>query len=374
MLSTEDSVVITGIGAVTAYGVGLNALRKGLCDGRSAIASAGPLLPGVEDRAVGLVRDLSEFQRKFPQIRPPLPFPLTRMALLAAKEAIEDSNLPPAARPSTGIFLNRNQGATAVVVKAAEPMFREGPQRMSPLAFSQSVQNAPLGAISIHLGLHGPHILTVGGGAFMLGFEALRSGEADAILCGGIDEVEATTLPAAEALGYLAKPGQEGAIKGEGAVMCLLERAHHARQRGAQVYAELASVAVGSDSALEKIEEADIACWGRPTGAGIAQLLREVLNDAGVHIDDVALMVGTANGQPAIDDAESEAAAILGLSRTLTTTLKKHIGEGAGMAAAASIAWAADSIRRTSLKRNRAPVALVFNMENHALYFGAVLR
>ncbi len=384
MRSAENSVVITGIGAVTAYGIGFDALREGLGAGRRAIAIAGRALVGAEDREVGLVRDLSEFQRRFPQIKPPLPFPLTRMALLAANEAIEHAKLSIADRAGTGIFLNRNRGASTIVVKSAEPMLREGPQRMSPLSFSQSVHNAPLGAVSIHLGLRGPHLLTVGGGAIMLGFEALRRGEANAILCGGIDEIEATTLPALETLSYLGTRERPGATMGEGAMMCLLERADHAQKRGAQPLAEIASVAFNPDSAVDVIDEQDIECWGRPTGAGLSDAFLSVLDDAQLRVDEVDLYIGSANGASVIDDAERDALDRIGLRDIVPKTLKSHIGECFGMAAAASVAWAADCLNRGEIARfaprvypgTEAPTAhaLVSNVENHALYFTAVLR
>jgi 3-oxoacyl-[acyl-carrier-protein] synthase II len=360
----QVKVVITGIGAVTPFGVGFPAFRAALRADRAVPSGAAP--------------DLAEFRRSFPGVSPPWPIPLTRMALLAAAEALADAAFP-AARGEVGLMVNRSRGANSVVIKALEPVLSDGPARMSPLLFSQTVPNAPLGAVSVHLGVRGPHLLTIGGGALLLASEAIRSGEAPAVLAGGMDEIDPITRLTAEQNGYLGP----GTTLSDGVVLLLLERADHARARGARGYAELAAVGVGSDGSVPVLRDGDLEGWGRPTGAGLAEALADTLAEAGATPAEVGLFVGGSNGIPVVDRAEAEAARRLGLSAP--RTLKAHLGEGFGMAAAASVAWAADCLHRGGVARASAGAgpgedalapgpALAFNLENHALFFSAVLR
>src|SRR4051812_32726568 len=87
-------VVVTGLGAITPFGMGFDALRSGIREGRTALSRAGSALPGAEDCTVGVIRDFTPFRAAFPEMRPPLPVSITKMALLAAHDALADSGLP----------------------------------------------------------------------------------------------------------------------------------------------------------------------------------------------------------------------------------------------------------------------------------------
>ena len=130
----------------------------------------------------------------------------------------------------------------------------------------------------------GPNLQTMGGGALYLAVQALRRGEAGAVLAGGFESVQPDHVYAEAKLGRM-RPF------GEGAVVLLLERSDHATSRGAGVLAWVRGVSMGSGAG---------ECQGR------------ALRDAGV--------------------SEGACARFDGLGALLGDTL--------GMSAAASVAWA----------------------------------
>jgi 3-oxoacyl-[acyl-carrier-protein] synthase II len=396
MPGAGERVVITGVGAFTACGDGWNALREALLADRRALAPAGDALPEARDRTVGLARDLSMFRSRFPQIRPPLPIALTRMAMLAADEALKDARLDRDALSGAGAVLNRNRGPASVLVEMMQPVLLGGPRKSSPLLFSQGVANAQLGAVATLFGINGPQLVTMGGGGVLLASEIVRRGEAAAVLLGGLEEIEVNCLLGAEANGFIqprAAPdryrpfdaGSAGTTLGEGAVFCLLERESSARRRGATIRAELSSVATSLGACARPITGASFRGWGDPDGAALEETARDALSEAGASAGDIELCVSGANGLAAVDEAESDALRMLGLQDRPICTLKAHLGEGFGLSVVASLAYAADAIHRGELHRAAsgegpgsralaADWALITQIDYQAQYTAAVVR
>ena len=243
-------VVITGIGAWTAFGAGWMRTWNALCDGASAIAAAGHELPPAETMPVAMIRDLNPFRDVFPALKPPLPLKESRLLMVAVHEALADAALRVDERrgDDVGVMLDCGWDADTATMRFFARMLEGGVKATSPLLFSQGVANAPLGALAQHLGLRGPHLLTVGGGAFCLAVSALRSGEAQAIVSGGFDVLEGNRVAALHRRGLL------GAL-GEGAVALVLEREEAARLRGARCYARVRACSCQLDAAAEPSPE-----------------------------------------------------------------------------------------------------------------------
>jgi hypothetical protein len=172
------------------------------------------------------------------------------LVLVAAQEALADAGLSTESwTAEVGAMFDRGWDADAVAMPLLTRVIREGGQATSPLLFSQSVANAPLGAIGQHLGIRGPHVMTMGGGALYLAVCALRSGEAKAIVAGGMDELEANRLVALDACGLVDAGAASQHLGpstprtlGEGAVAIVLEREDSARARGARSYARVLAI------------------------------------------------------------------------------------------------------------------------------------
>ena len=373
-------IAITGIGAWTAYGAGWAALREGLLAGRRALAPVDDIIPAMAGAHAGIIRDLAPFRGAFPEVRPPLPVAATQHVLFAAREALLAAGLlADPERERVGVFLGRNRGPASVVARTMLPVLAGGPKKTSPLLFSQSVANAPLGAVATHFTLRGPNLMTQGGGTLMLALDALRRGEAPALVVGGFEEIEPHCFAADAANGFIRPFEPGGPTFGEGAACLVLEPLARARARGARVLAELCAAEASLGAPVPDV--AALAGWGSPTAAGLAALCRHALAVAAID-QPLAFHSGGSNGEPRIDAAERGALAALGLDIP-SRSVKHLLGDGLGMGAILALAFAADALATGELLRlgdeggsDQAPPgpALVTHLEFHGGMFAAVLR
>jgi 3-oxoacyl-[acyl-carrier-protein] synthase II len=125
------------------------------------------------------------------------------------------------------------------------------------------------------------------------GYDAIRLGRAETMLCGGseagIMDLAVAGFAAMRALSRrneepanASRPfdaDRDGFVMGEGAAVLVLEEMEHARARGARIYAEVAGYGVSSDAF--HMTEPD------PAGAGQARAIASALADAGLAADDV---------------------------------------------------------------------------------------
>ncbi len=306
-------VALAGVGAVTAFGVGWPGTLAAIRRGELAPRPPGDALPGAPAAPLALVPPLTTFRDTFPKLRDPLPERETQMLLLAAREAACAAALeldPP--RHDVGVTLDRAAMPGRVATALLEPVLRGGLRRTSPLLFSQSVSNAPAGAVARLLGARGPHLVTMGGGALLLSFEALRRGEAEAVLACGLEELCADRLRADEENGLL----REAAL-GEAAV-CL-------------------ALVAGGSPGLPRV--CGVAQGGLATDAdAIEACVEAALTDAGADLGAISLVVG---GEVEAVGAEDEALARLGWGGPAPVRLKAALGETRGAAALLSMAYAA---------------------------------
>ena len=331
-----QEVAITGLGAVSAAGIGAGELWAGLLAGkplcRSAPASArGIPVPGeagvlgeISARIDGVVAP--RFLRRVSTI--------TRYSLGAAKLALEESvgpGLPPGRLDDTAVLLGTSYGSAAYHFEYYERLFRNGIKDASPLLFSESVMNAAPGHLSIVLGLRGPTLAVMGGeeaglAAIADGIDRLRLQEAGAALAGGAEEycdfVHAALASRGVLSGERAQPfsgAERGSFLGEGAAVLVMERSGDARSRGASILALAAGCGFargfeGSEAGSRAVEAA----------------ILEALRDAGRGPGDVDLVVSSARGG-ALDAEEAS-----GIERALgdrraprwITAPKAVIGEG----------------------------------------------
>ncbi|HEV3138935.1 MAG TPA: beta-ketoacyl synthase N-terminal-like domain-containing protein, partial [Vicinamibacterales bacterium] len=180
--------------------------------------------------------------------------------------------------------------------------------------------------------------------AFSVG--AIREGRVGAMVTGGADCLEETFFKVHDRFRALspmrgchgasdveaARPfdrDRNGFVLGEGGFLLLTESASAAAARGARVYGEILGVgATASKTALND--------WPAD-GAGLVSAMRIALSDADLRADDVAAVVGTANGSPVLDRQEADAIVeVFGRRAMPVFSLKGAIGES-GAAGAAGV-------------------------------------
>ncbi len=236
---------------------------------------------------------------------------------------------------STGEFLDRLQDL--------------GPTGAPALLFSNTVGNAAASLVALEYRLRGPNTTVSykevsGLAAVALATDLLRRGKAEALLCGGAEDIYDLYFEVHDWFGVLSHEGEhpEGArpfdrtrngfVMGEGAYLVMLEDAAAAEARGASAVAEI--VGIGASSAVTPLN-----AWPTDSEA-LAFCLQSALDDAGVTPGEVGAVYAAANGSPVLDATEAAAlATVFGGHDVPITSVKAITGEG-GMAATGALVGA----------------------------------
>ena len=260
------AVVVTGVGAVNAAFVGASsALGTWLAQPRPAArATVGgrPAMRLPEATLAGLI-DPDEGRRLSR---------VCQLTIAAARLAVAESGLDPAR--GLGLVVGTELGDYTSTIAFADGYLARGAAGLSPLLFPNTVMNtmAATTAIAVasrelSLTLNVPAV--AGELAVARGAAAVASGRVNAVLAGGVDELDPLV---AEMLGVLG----DAAVRGEGATFLVLEAEPSARERGAAVLGRIDGAAwrslparpwgVGRRDASRAIDAARARAGGRAPG------------------------------------------------------------------------------------------------------------
>ncbi len=291
-MSLHERVVITGLGAISALGLGVAPLFVGALAGRSGIRIWPADGPWIAAPVPGELSGIGMHQ---------LPANVDRhvgLATLAVREAMADAGLesiPAAQSASTGVYWGTGVGSAATVEESYGRL--HAGQRARPLTILLAMQNAAVAQIALDHGLRGPQLSVsqaCASAAAAIGeaMLALRYGRAERIVVGGSEApLLAGQLQAWDALRVLAQadkaaPEQScrpfdrrrsGLVLGEGAAALVLERESVARRRGARIHAELCGYGNAGDASH----------YARPDPAGQQRAMELALQDAGLMAGDI---------------------------------------------------------------------------------------
>ncbi|MEV4176734.1 beta-ketoacyl-[acyl-carrier-protein] synthase family protein [Nonomuraea sp. NPDC049709] len=315
-------VVVTGLGIICAAGRDPAEFWRRLTTGQ------GGLTP-IEDEAFAVFTARHAGQVPDEWIDEQLPGSDTghdrtaRLALVAARQAIEQAGLTDGGPDPErfGIILGKCQ-ATPDAAGRYQPMHRTGD------------------VVAGRLGLRGPRILVstacaAGGNAVGLAKDKILTGEADAVLAGGVDPLLFGTYAGFAGLQALStgpcRPysHSDGLNLGEGAAFLLLEPLDLALARGATPLAEVAGYGLSADAYHATAPD--------PTGRGGAGAMRRALADAGLTPGDVHYVSGHGTGTPANDAMEAKVMRVVFGDRAgqvPTSSIKSFLGHTLGAAGA----------------------------------------
>jgi len=332
----SERFVITGIGMVTAAGIGVDACWDTLCSGRSAVKRTELFGPdGMDARISGQVPSL-----------PPVPAsvggfeikgrPMT-FAVSAALEALsqaraEGLEVPPSRRAVLvaggfdDLMLDMMGAAADAITEPGPSDFGDvepgdlfgpllRPEYMANMARYSQVEI--MQALAAQLDAR--QSLTVStacaGGSTAIGdaMSMLRRGDADVALCVGVD-----TLISREMMGGFcnltalstrndeperaSRPfdaERDGFVMGEGAAAILIEREDHALARGVTPLAEMAGFGYSADAYRLTAPE--------PEGVGMALAIERAIADAGMAPDNIDYINAHGTSTAANDKAETKA-------------------------------------------------------------------
>ena len=262
-------VAITGIGVVSPFGVGRDLfwdhVRRGVSGTRAVTEFDAAHLPcrvmaAVPDAdiaAAGLAfADPGDESESNGRADPRRYAKVSRIAVLAAREALQDAGLEPNS-PDIGVIVGSGAGGIDVAERQYGDYYAGAFHRVSPYAIPVSIVGIVSSEISIALGLRGiSHVVSTGctSSTDAIGYAAalIRSGEAEVLVTGGADACATPGMlfgfgrMRAVATKYNDQPAlasrpfdrdRDGFVLGEGAWLFTIEREDRARARGARVYA-----------------------------------------------------------------------------------------------------------------------------------------
>ncbi len=317
-------VVITGLGAVTPCGIGVDNFWKAMLEGKSGVSTIERI--NTEGQAVKIAAEIKDKDFNPEDYIDPKDAKrmdrFTQFGIVAADEAIADAGLDEAGYDPyrIGVIVSSAAGGFHTFEKNHLAMIEKGPTKGSPFTVPMLIVDMASGRISIKHGYKGVNKVVVSAcatGTHSIGdaFRSIQYGDADAIVAGGC-EATITTLGvgAFTACRALSKRNDEpqkasrpydkdrdGFIMGEGAGVLVLEEYEHAKKRGAHIYAEI--VGYGQTADAHDIVAPD------PEGKGALKSMEFALEDAGMKPQEIDYINphGTSTGLG--DMAESHAIA-----------------------------------------------------------------
>ena len=304
-------VVVTGMGAVSAAGIGIEPLWTAARTGRSGVDQA--TLPRPGSNRLNLAAQVKDFNPQDFIDRKVLPFcdRFSQLAIVAADEALAQAGVEPGQRlgERTGVILGTGVGGiTTIDDQCYTDLVLHA--RTDPLSIPRIMGSAASSQISIRYGCTGPTFAVTSAcasasQAIGMGCFLIRSGLIDRAIVGGSESsITALNLRAWETLRVLtpdcSRPfssGRNGMVLGEGAAVFVIETEAAAHARRAIPLAEIVGFGTSSDAV-------DIV---RPDVDGAASAIRMALADAQLEPRDIDYVNAHGTGTIANDIAEVEA-------------------------------------------------------------------
>ena len=367
---TLRRIVVTGMGAVTPLGCGVETVWQRLLAGQSGLrrlaesvtadlaAKVGGVVPTQEEDAeagfnpddVIPVKEQKKMDR------------FIMFAIAAAKEAISQAGWvanTPEQQERTATVIASGIGGFPAIVDAVHTTDTKGPRRLSPFTIPSFLVNMAAGHVSINFGFKGPlgaPVTACAAGVQAIGDAArmIHCGEADIAICGGseatIDRVSLAGFAAARALSTAFADNPEAAsrpfdidhdgfVMGEGAGILVIESLEHALARGATPIVELVGYGTSAD--------AYHLTAGPENGDGARRAMTAAIRQAGINASQIQHLNAHATSTPVGDKAELAAIkAVFGTeNKVAVTSTKSSTGHLLGAAGGLEAIFTALAIR-----------------------------
>lgn len=385
-------VVITGIGMVTPLGAGKEDFGRSLFSGDTGIAEIKSFDTSKLSSHLGA--EVTNFSaRDFISVKNLRRMDKTSIfATAAARLALQDAGITITEenRDRIGMILGTAFGATDVTAQFSGTLMTQGPASVNPIMVPNIVMNAPAGHASIELGFRGVNTTVTqyavsAETAIAYAADEIRRGRADLILAGGVDILSPFYYESLTRFRSLSPQNsgaescrpfdkeRNGTVAGEGSGIILLETMESAVARGRKPYCEIKGVGMSS--------------WpSKPTAwpespEGIQLAFKRALQNAGVSMHDVQIVLAAANGDSILDAAEAQAYASLlePLEQNpFVTSIKGALGEsfsGGGIRACALTLCLQENVLPPTLGLDKPvlPLSFVTGNKKEAIVTNAVL-
>ena len=341
----ERRVVITAGAAITPIGHSKNEIIDSLVNGISGVKKMREddlLSPHIHSKVFGTV-DYAidyDFERRYRKTMGPVAY----YACQVAKEVIEmaglDSDFISSGR--LGVSFGSTHGSPTVQRQMYETFsggFRPGHSLVSAVDYLRSMVHTTAVNITKMFRITGRVIssstaCTTSSQSIGFGYESIKYGMQDAMICGGSDEYDTTTVAVFDNLlacstrfndtpHLTPRPfdaNRDGLVVGEGGGAVLLEEFEFAKKRGANILAEIIGFSCnnnGGDLILPDIN-------------GITQTIILGLKDAGIGANEVDFVSAHATGTKMGDIIEAQAIRTVYGDSPYVTGLKSYVGHTMG--------------------------------------------
>jgi 3-oxoacyl-[acyl-carrier-protein] synthase II len=363
-------VVVTGIGAVTPLGCGVDPTWQRLIAGQSGIkriesfevSDLASKIAGIIPRGDGTNGTYNPDQWMEPKEQRKVDHFIV-YAMCAARQALDDAGWKPEtdeARNASGVLIGSGIGGVEGIAETAIVLHERGPRRVSPFFIPGRIINLASGYVSIEHGLRGPNhavVTACSTGAHAIGDAGrlIALGDADVMVAGGaespVNRLSVAGFAAVRALSTdfndtpekASRPydkDRDGFVMGEGAGIVVLEAYEHAKARGARIYAELIGYGMSGD--------AYHITAPAPDGNGALRCMQAAVRRAGIQPSDIDYINAHGTSTPLGDEIELGAVQnLLGnaASRVSMSSTKSATGHLLGAAGAVEAIFSILAIR-----------------------------
>jgi 3-oxoacyl-[acyl-carrier-protein] synthase II len=314
-------VVVTGVGAITPLGTGVETFWSRLIAGESGIAPIS--LFDVSDYPTRIAGEVKDFnaedwmdRKEARRIDRFIAF-----AVATAKMALDDSGLPVSdadLAKKTGVLIGSGIGGLTFMGEQFRRLFDGGPSKVSPFLVPYMIPDMASGMVSIMYGLKGPNTCVVsacstGADAIGTAYHMIKRGDAVAMVTGGteapINEIGLAGFCAARAMttnndnwATASRPfdaDRDGFVMSEGSAVFVLEDYDYAVARGAKIYGEVVGYGMTGDA--HHITMPD------PEGDGAMRSMLMALDNAGLQPSDIGYINAHGTSTPYNDKFETMA-------------------------------------------------------------------
>jgi len=246
--------------------------------------------------------------------------PYEQLAIASSKQALAHAGLQITAEngDDIGVYIGSGIGGLVTLHDQFEVLHFKGPDRISPFFINMMIVDGAPGIVSILTGAKGPNFAIVSAcatSANTIGeaWETIRRGDARAMIAGGAEKcITPIAMASFDNMHAISRRNDDpqgasrpfdatrnGFVMGEGAGILILEDLDFAKDRGANILAEL--VGYGSTGDAYHVTEP------APEGAGLVRAMRRALQKAGLRPDQIDYINAHGTSTPYNDRTETQA-------------------------------------------------------------------
>lgn len=339
-------VVITGVGLISPLGNDVDSMMNGLSTGKSAVEKMDSWSKYKGLHSLVGAPAVLENEKSIPRQKRRSMGRLSMFAAQAAKSAAEDAGLPDELISSdrTGCVVGSTMGSAASITETFELILAENDIAQLPSTkFFQCVSHTAAMNVSQYLGISGtvlaPSAACASGlQALGVGYDLIRCGRQDRVLCGGAEELHPTVTGSFDVLFATSShhndepattpapfdKNRDGLVCGEGAGILVLEDMDLAIARGAKIYAEVLGFSTCGSGAHISQSNSD----------AMIRCLKQALVESGVEASDIDYVSAHATATVHGDVEEAKALAEIFGDSVPVSSLKGHMGHTLGASGA----------------------------------------